>query len=118
YHIMPEFISDNGCVFLFSPYNDGCDFDRVNDAILSAPLSAPIALSYNLPQTISLVDLRTAVFSPKEELLIQDAVGRVSAEVKSPCPPGIPLIMPGEVLTRESTEILLQYGVSSINVIK
>jgi arginine decarboxylase len=42
---------------------------------------------------------REAFFSPNETLGADAAVGRVSAELVAPYPPGVPVLAPGEVIT-------------------
>ena len=44
---------------------------------------------------------RDAFFLDKEHVKPKDAVGRVSGELVTPYPPGIPAVAPGEVLTEE-----------------
>jgi len=46
--------------------------------------------------------------SKAEILSIYDSVGRVSAEMICPYPPGIPLVIPGEILDQKRVEWLLQ----------
>jgi arginine decarboxylase len=45
---------------------------------------------------------REAFFAPQESVPIHESVGRISAETICPYPPGIPLILPGERMTREA----------------
>lgn len=47
------------------------------------------------------VNPRAAFNSKKETLLLEDAVGRISAEFLMAYPPGIPVLCPGEVVTLE-----------------
>jgi len=49
---------------------------------------------------------RDAFFAPDEAVSLADAVGRVAAEAITPYPPGIPLVMPGERLTRTIAGLL------------
>jgi len=42
-----------------------------------------------------------AVYKQSEDILLSKSVGRVSSELIIPYPPGIPIIMPGEVITKE-----------------
>lgn len=42
---------------------------------------------------------RKAYMADKEELPPADAVGRISAEIVAVCPPGIPVLVPGEMIT-------------------
>ncbi|WP_331282958.1 aminotransferase class I/II-fold pyridoxal phosphate-dependent enzyme [Kineosporia mesophila] len=44
---------------------------------------------------------REAFFARHETVDAQDAVGRVSAELIAPYPPGVPVLAPGEVITQE-----------------
>ena len=45
---------------------------------------------------------REAFFSPNETVAADAAVGRISAELVAPYPPGIPVLAPGEVITGEA----------------
>jgi lysine decarboxylase len=47
-----------------------------------------------------------AFFAPHETVTAAEAVNRVSAELIAPYPPGIPLVMPGEVLTPHTLDAL------------
>ena len=47
------------------------------------------------------VNPRAAFNSKKETLLLEDAVGRISAEFLMAYPPGIPVLCPGEIITLE-----------------
>ena len=58
--------------------------------------SAPEAMP---PLSIPPLSPREAFFAPQRSLAIADAVGHISAESLCPYPPGIPLILPGEVIT-------------------
>jgi arginine/lysine/ornithine decarboxylase len=49
---------------------------------------------------------RDAFYSKSEKVLAQDAVGRVSAELLCPYPPGIPVVTPGEVITQEAVDCI------------
>ncbi|WP_240917531.1 hypothetical protein [Phycicoccus sp. HDW14] len=49
---------------------------------------------------------RDAFFADRERVAAADAVGRVSAELVAPYPPGIPVLAPGEVVTRVAFDAL------------
>lgn len=44
---------------------------------------------------------REAYFARSERVALRDAAGRVCAELVSPYPPGIPLLVPGEFISTE-----------------
>lgn len=52
------------------------------------------------------LDPRPAFFSAHEVVNAADAVGRVSAELIAPYPPGVPVLAPGEVITEEIVRTL------------
>lgn len=49
---------------------------------------------------------REAFFAAKETLPIEATVGRISAELVCPYPPGIPVLIPGEAIAQNSLEFL------------
>jgi len=53
--------------------------------------------------------LRDAFFSPKELVKKEDTAGRVCSEVIALCPPGISVLLPGELIREEHLPYLSQY---------
>jgi arginine decarboxylase len=49
---------------------------------------------------------REAFFAPNDTVAAGAAVGRISAELVAPYPPGIPVLAPGEVITRDALAAL------------
>lgn len=62
------------------------------------------------------MSLREAFYSEKETIPKDMAVGRISAEVIAECPPGIAVLLPGELITEEHLPYLADYNF--IEVIK
>jgi lysine decarboxylase len=56
------------------------------------------------PQTV--LAPRDAFFAANETVPAADAIGRVSAELIAPYPPGVPVLAPGELITAEAVEAL------------
>ena len=50
---------------------------------------------------------REAFFAAEQAVPLSEATGRVAADAITPYPPGIPLVMPGERLTRHVVDLLL-----------
>lgn len=70
--------------------------------------SLPIA-NYSLPITNSpqtRLTPREAFFAPTETLPIEQTTNCISAELVCPYPPGIPVLIPGEVVTPEAIDYL------------
>ncbi len=55
---------------------------------------------------VTVVPPREAFFAERERVPVERAVGRVSAELVAPYPPGIPVLAPGEEVTPEVVEAL------------
>jgi arginine/lysine/ornithine decarboxylase len=51
---------------------------------------------------------REAFFAPTETVAIENSIGRISAETICPYPPGIPVLLLGEIITGESLRYLQQ----------
>ncbi len=62
------------------------------------------------------MSLRDAFYSPKETIPKSQAIGRISGEVIAECPPGIAVLLPGELITKEHMPYLVDYDF--IEVIK
>ena len=56
------------------------------------------------PQTV--LAPREAFFAPNETVVADAAVGRISAELVAPYPPGVPVLAPGELITAEALAAL------------
>jgi lysine decarboxylase len=69
------------------------------------PRRPAVHLSWTVdPQTI--LAPREAFFAPNETVAAASAIGRVSAELVAPYPPGIPVLAPGELITAEAVTAL------------
>ncbi|MDB9509781.1 lysine decarboxylase, partial [Kamptonema animale CS-326] len=53
-----------------------------------------------------LLSPRDAFFATAEVVLVDRACDRISAELICPYPPGIPILIPGEIITQEAVEYL------------
>jgi len=103
--------------FIISLGNTSADIQQLIEAIsvlssrFQAPSSKRPALSFPLPAFSSpsvIVSPRQAYFSATETISIEQGSDRLCGELICPYPPGIPLLMPGEVITREVIEYLQQ----------
>jgi arginine decarboxylase len=48
-----------------------------------------------------------AYYAKRERVRMEDSVGRIIAELVTPYPPGIPITVPGEVMTRECVDYMV-----------
>lgn len=108
--VVPELSTQRLVALLFGPGSDQRDAERTAAAFETiCALTTPKSEESGAHRTTERVDPiptrrvspRQAFFSEAEAVPAEDAVGRISAELLSPYPPGIPLVVPGEVLTPE-----------------
>lgn len=122
YHVAPEYLSDHFCVFLAGAHTSAVDFARLRRLLTALPTAAApdhaATASFPLPRPEQALCLRDAVLSPSQSVLLEEAVGCVCGSLVAPCPPGIPLVIPGERLDNNLCTALQKYGISRINVIK
>jgi arginine decarboxylase len=71
----------------------------------AAPRRPAAAAAWTVrPQTV--LSPREAFFAPNHAVPADAAVGRVSAELVAPYPPGVPVLAPGELITAEALAAL------------
>ncbi len=63
-----------------------------------------------------MMSLREAFYAEKETIPKSEAIGRISAEVVAECPPGISILLPGELITEEHLPYLNDY--ETLEVVK
>lgn len=124
-HIEPEYVWKNGVVLMVSPYNSE-NFPELiikaleesnvrTDTVFSADLDLDSYSSSSWPQSV--ISIREALFSQSENLPVKYAYGRVAAFSPLKSPPGIPLVMPGEMIDKSIVKLLLHFGVKNIDVV-
>ena len=73
------------------------------------------AASYRVEPVVAMAP-RQAFFAATDTVAIGEAVGRVSAELVAPYPPGIPVLAPGEEITPEALAALGQARAAGIRI--
>ena len=118
--VEPEFLEGGVCVLLASPRNTLDEIARLEHAVREIPPLDPLEPLRFLPQPPPVrMSLRQAVLSPRQTLpLTEGLLGRVAALPVSACPPGIPLMVPGEELTPALLSHLKKCGVKNLCVVK
>ncbi|MEG2174133.1 MAG: DegT/DnrJ/EryC1/StrS family aminotransferase, partial [Oscillospiraceae bacterium] len=91
--IEPEYLSARHIVLIPAP---GMDLAPVRLLIERLPSLTQAPALPHVPTPERVMGLREAVLSPSLRIPLSEAVGRVCAAPLTPCPPGLPLVMPGE----------------------
>ncbi|KUN63016.1 aminotransferase class I/II-fold pyridoxal phosphate-dependent enzyme [Streptomyces griseorubiginosus] len=84
--------------------------DALRDLVRAAPEWGPAPrVAVPPPSELRLEQVRLprdAFFGPAENVPVGEAAGRIAAEMVTPYPPGIPAVLPGELLTEPVLEYL------------
>ena len=118
YNIEAEFCDGQNAVFICTPFNTEKDFQRLETAISNIKTIPLIQndFSFELPEIK--LSPREAILAETEMISVENSFGKISAESACPCPPGIPVIMPGEVINKNTVSQLLEYKFKYITVVK
>lgn len=116
--VEPEMADGGFVVFICTPWNTEADYQRLAKGLSALPIGKPLPPIPELPPLPPVrLPLRQAVFAPAHAVSLEQAVGRIAAEAACPCPPGIPVVMPGEEVTQEVAQFLRGYGFFSLHVL-
>ena len=117
--IEPEFADEDFLVLMITPQNREKDFwrlKRVFSELANKKQRKSKTLNMTMPERA--ISIREAVFSENEIITTQSAVGRICGDVTVSCPPAVPVIVSGEVITKEVVQMLKYYGTDKIQVVK
>ena len=123
-HIEPEYAGREGVILIPSPFNTDIDFERLgrafeemtayytakdkNLAVEALPIQPPLAA----------LTPRQALMAEKMTVPVRKSVGKIACAAVCPCPPAIPVVMPGEVITPAHVALLAAHGFLNITVVK
>lgn len=112
----PEMFDRENVVFICTPFNTVSELERLHQAIRELPVRASVSdekdFTFEPPERV--ISVRDAVLAPKKLVSLSQAVGKIAADTVCPCPPGIPLLIPGERVTADCISRLVGYSVSEV----
>ncbi len=104
--IRVEMADSDTIVFLATLVDSKEDFNHLATALIpilksqqKSPRTTATSLSWSVIPTVA-ISMRDAYFAETEMVSAEKAVGRTSADLIAPYPPGVAVVAPGEVLTK------------------
>ena len=123
FNIEVESASDIGVLILCNLGNKRSDFVYLADCLEKIATGDYKDIYYlekrkHMPMLDPIIrmSLREAYYADKEILPKEEAIGRISAELVAECPPGISILLPGELITKEHLPYLNDY--KTLEVVK
>lgn len=111
-----ESASDEGILVLSNIGNKRSDFEYLAECLHKIDTHEYKDIYYlenkkHMPMLTPIIkkNLREAYFSKKEIIPKEQAIGRLSGEVVAECPPGISILLPGELITEAHLPYLTDY---------
>jgi len=124
-NIIAEFSDADNLVLIPSVMTDDTDLGRLVTSLENAvkrgfvPTAPTIDNACVIPGIPGRIfSLRKAVMSDSTVVPTDKAVLQICAEPVTPYPPGVPVVMPGEVITEEAAQFILSHGIDTVRVVK
>lgn len=123
FKIEVESASDIGLLILSNIGNKHYEFEYLANCLAKIAKKEYSDICYlenkkHMPMLTPIIkmNIQEAYYSEKETVLKEDAIGRIAGEIIAECPPGISILVPGELITHEHIPYLEDYDY--IDVIK
>lgn len=117
--IYPEFYDSDYIVLMPSPYNTKDDLKRLETCLCKIERKSVVFNSFpKLERARKVMNVRQALFAPSMTLDVSKSLGQVCSSVTVSCPPAILPVIPGEVISESSIEVMKYYGIETVRVVK
>lgn len=121
YNIQVELSNYYGVLLICTIGNDRSDFKSLEDALqdissnhINEKNIDYIEYPINIPQKE--LSPREAFYNEKKSVKIDDSIGKICGEYIIPYPPGICLVSPGEIITKEVIDYILACHKKGMNI--
>lgn len=117
--IVCEFSDPDFVVMMFTPQCTANTFAALEEALTSIPAKSPINCKIpSLTPAQAVMTPKEAILSPCETVSVKDSEGKILACTTVACPPAVPIVVCGERITKQTTELFEYYGITTCKVIK
>ena len=117
--INPEFYDNDHLVLMLSETTSEDDAARLISAmekLQKRPSITEVPPKMSLPKAP--LTPREAIFSPSEKIPLSEANGRILASVTVGCPPAVPIVISGEIISRDAIRAMEYYGINEVITVK
>lgn len=113
-----EFCDLDKIVLMVTPFNTDKDFERLSHVLLNIEVKPEIFdEKIIIPAAQQVMSVKSAVFAKSKLVKAEDSIGKICATPNVSCPPAVPIVASGEVITKEMVDILKKYNISHINIV-
>ena len=116
-------MADNDTVVFLATLADSVDeFSELRDALTpilkslqKTPRATATSLSWSVVPQVG-ISMREAYFADTQMIAANSAVGRISADLIAPYPPGVAVVAPGEILTQQIVDGLATTKAAGVRI--
>ena len=121
YNIQVELANYYGVLLICTIGNNSDDFNMMKDALNNISKQSYKEkfiehIEYPMTIPVKVLSPREAFYKPKKSVKIYESIGKICGEYIIPYPPGISLLSPGEVITKEVIDYILLCNKKGMNV--
>lgn len=114
YGIYPEMYNESSVLLMLSPYNTDDELKILEETLIEIDKEDLINKgvheeNHEYPRPVSAMSMHEAYESETDLKRIEESAGCISSALLVPYPPGIPLLMPGEVIDDKIIEKITGY---------
>ncbi len=117
--IVCEFCDPDYVVMMLTPENDDNDLARLESALVEITKRQAIKTKMPpMPKPIQRLTPREAMMSPSVTKCVSECEGEILASATVSCPPAVPIVVCGEVISKDAIKLFDYYGTETCEVIK
>ena len=118
--IEPEYVGSRYLTMVLSPFLSKADWNRIENCLkkIQINLNNSYIEGAHFPQPKVKISLKQAFWSKSERVEIKKSAGRIASKCQWICPPGVPIVAAGELITPEIVELLMKNKMKYIDVVK
>ncbi|MBE7067385.1 MAG: hypothetical protein E7385_07535 [Ruminococcaceae bacterium] len=120
-----EMCDDDFAVFMVTPQNNTQDIHKLVSFFEKLKPKQPFTL--DMPENSlyissqknhnTALSIRQAVFADQIHIPAEQSLGRICAAPVISCPPAVPIVISGEIITKEDIELMKKYHIEYIDVV-
>lgn len=117
--VISEFYDPDFVCFMVTPNTGNGGLLTLKKVLLSIPrkeIKKEKMPTLSTPKRV--MGIRKALFSVTEELKVEDCVGKILASPTVFCPPAVPIVSCGEIITENAVKVFKYYGINTCVVVK
>ena len=114
-----EFSDNEHIVLMSTPENTREDFERLLRVLSEIERKSPLTSATHpilSSRPVRVTSIRNATLGRRETVDVNMAEGRICATPAVSCPPAVPIVSSGEIITNEHIELFKHYGIDTIEV--